>query len=313
MILQHIGNPFANPKISEEKFDKIADTHIQRLTSNNQGGAYTNLINETTPLYTAWKTAISAEAVELAVRQGRTISVNDGVRVIKQYISRKEGVIKDVFAKGSTEYEQFFPLGLTEYSKATLGNLRTLTERWITAANTFAGQLPANLGNDCQLLLDAFNTARTNQLQTAGEVIEKDSDSDIARSALAKQLYKNLCSLIIIHIDDTERVIDFYDLSITKRKEKSTYNVKVAANSVKNIVDEVPENKLFELKNTGTVNVLIYTADADNTPYQGWGINLQPGQSQKFTLAELGGLRQFLNAHNQSGSEAAITLKLEAA
>lgn len=53
----------------------------------------------------------------------------------------------------------------------------------------------------------------------AGEVVE--NDSDIARNALALQVYKNISSLIIIHIADVERIKDFYDLSITKRKISS--------------------------------------------------------------------------------------------
>lgn len=307
MILHHIKNPFANPEISEEKFDKVADTHIQRLTANNQSGTYTNLINETDPLYQAWKTAISAEAVELAIRQGRTISVNDGVRVIKQYISRKEGIVNDVYPKGSSEYEQFFPQGLTEYSKANLGNIRLLTERWIAAANASGSPALVVLGAELQLFLNAFNTARTNQLQTSGEVIEKDSDSDIARAALAKQLYKNLCSLIIIHIDDTERVIDFYDLSITKKSK--SYNYKITANTIKNVAKDFEVTQLFEITNTGTVNLFVYTSDSKTTPYQGWGINIAPGTSQKFTVAELGGLRAYLNVQNQNGTEGKITIK----
>jgi hypothetical protein len=89
MILQHINNPFANPKISEEKLDKIVDTHLQRLTTSTPAALYAQMIVLLGPLYAAWKLAISVEAIEKALREGRTISVNDAVKIIKAYISRK--------------------------------------------------------------------------------------------------------------------------------------------------------------------------------------------------------------------------------
>lgn len=312
MILNHLPNPFANPEISEAKFDKIVDTHIQRLTANNQGGTYTQMITDTPPLFQAWRTAITTEAIEKALREGRTISVNDAVKIIKAYISRKRGVIKDIFEEGTSEYEQLYPNGAAEYADATLGNLRTLTERWIAAANASGSATIAAFGPELQTFLNAFITARTNQLQSAGEVIEKDSDSDIARAALAKQVFKNLLQLLLIHIDDTNRVIDFFDLSITK-KNKKTYTLKVNGNTVKNILKDFAEEQLFEIKNTGTVNLFVYTADTANATYPGWGINLAPGTSQKFTVTELGGMRQFLNVHNQNGAQGSLSVKLVAA
>lgn len=312
MILNHLPNPFANPEISEANFDKIVDTHIQRLTTNNQVGDYTQMINDTIPLFQQWRTSITTEAIEIALRQGRTISVNDSVKIIKNFISRKRGVILDMYPAGSPEYEQFYPLGATEYANATLGNLRNLTERWIAAANSIPNPQLLIMGAELQTFLAAFNTARTNQLQTAGEVIEKDSDSDIARAAIAKQVYKNLLGLLIFHINDTERVIDFFDLSITKKKKK-TYSLKIDGNTVKNILKDFAAEQVFEIKNTGTVNLFVYTADALDTPYQGWGINLAPGTNQKFSVAELGGLRAFLNVHNQNGAQGSISVKLVAA
>ena len=307
MILNHLPNPFANPKISEANFDKIVDTGIQRLTANNQGGTYTQMINDTTPLLQQWRTAISTEAIEKALREGRTISVNDAVKIIKAYISRKRGVIKDIFAEGTPEYEQLYPNGAKEYADATLGNLRTLTERWIASANSIVNpQLPI-MGGELQVFLNAFIAARAAQLQSAGEVIENDSDSDIARAAVAKQVFKNLLELLIIHIDDTERVIDFFDLSITKRTK--SYNYKITANTIKNVAKDFEDTQLFEITNSGTVNLMVYTADTKTTPYQGWGINIAPGTSQKFSVAELGGLRAFLNVHNQNGTEGKITIK----
>lgn len=310
MIEHHKKNPFGNPTISEEKYEKLVESHFQRLNANNDTGTYTDLINEGSPKFTLWKQTISVEAIELALRQGRTISMNDSVKLIKSYISKKRGVIMDKFAEGTTQYEQFYPYGAMEYSEANLGKLRTITERWIAAATTFAADLPANLASDGQLFLDAFITNRASQLLSAGEVVQKDSDSDIARADMNNWMYKCLLTLLLIHIADVERVNDFYDLSITKKKAKTTWNVEVNSNEVKNILKGFAETQVFEIENTGDVPLLVYTADAANTPYQGWGISIDAHAKLKFTVAQLGGFKVFLNTYNQNGTVGKLTVNL---
>ena len=83
MILHHLNNPFANPKISEDNFGKIALTHLERLKTNNQEGQFTTLIEATQPLYDAYKEAVSDEAFEIALREGKTITVDAAIKGLK--------------------------------------------------------------------------------------------------------------------------------------------------------------------------------------------------------------------------------------
>ena len=60
-----------------------------------------------------------------------------------------------------------------------------------------------------------YVTLREAQLESIGEVKERDSEADAERLAIAVQLFKNLLGLIIIFAENTKRVKDFFDLSIT--------------------------------------------------------------------------------------------------
>lgn len=215
MILHHLNNPFDNERISEDDFNKIGLTHLERLDANNQNGDYTSMISSTKPLYETYKQSASAEAFEKALREGKTISVDQAITGMKHFVSRKEGVIKDKFFDKPEKYEIFFPQGLTEYSQATKGNIDMLFKRFVDAIDAHTQELGQPLKQEAETLYNNYVTLREAQLESIGEVKELDSEADAARFALAIQLFKNLLGLIGTFAEDTERVKDFFDLSIT--------------------------------------------------------------------------------------------------
>jgi len=215
MILHHLKNPFANPTISEDDFNKIALTHIERLHTNNQNGDFTTMISAIEPLYATYKEASSAEAFEKALREGKTISVDQTITGMKHFVSRKEGIIKDKFFDEPQKYEIFFPQGLTEYSKATKANIDQLFKRFIDAIDAHIADLGAPLKQEAETLYNNYLTVREAQLESIGEVKELDSEQDAARRPLAIELFKDLLGIIIMFADNTQRVKDFFDLSIT--------------------------------------------------------------------------------------------------
>lgn len=217
MFLHHLNNPFANPQISEDDFLKISLTHLERLDANNQNGDYTTMINATKPLYDAYKKASSAEAFEEALREGKTISVDQAITGMKHFVSRKEGIIKDKYFNKPETYEIFFPKGLTEYSNATKGNIDLLFKRFVDAIDAHTADLGMPLKQEAETLYNNYVTLREAQLESIGEVKELDSEQDAERYALAIQLFRNLLGLISKFAEDTERVKDFFDLSITAR------------------------------------------------------------------------------------------------
>ena len=81
------------------------------------------------------------EDTKFAVQQGLTIAVENAVENFKKAVSQKEGIVRGNFGKNSPAYQDFFPLGLTEYNKANLQNVELLMQRMVTAANAHVSDL----------------------------------------------------------------------------------------------------------------------------------------------------------------------------
>ena len=221
-------------KIGLDKFRKFCEVHIQRLASQNVDGKYDEIIAQTTDGYTTLFGAMTDEDTKFAVQQSYTKSVNSVVEEFKQKISQKEGIVRGNWDKGSPVYEEFFPLGLTEYSQANLGNVETLMKRIVTVSDahiTELGQPFADLFKDIQT---RFNTARTNQLKKIGEVKGTKEASSNARADLENQLMKNLLTLAMEYMDNPDAGAAFFDQSILKssggKEEEGEENSSVQEN-----------------------------------------------------------------------------------
>lgn len=222
MILQHLKNPFLAIRLSDNKFRKIALTNLQRLKANDQDGAYTSLVDVTQTLYDAYEQVETAEAIELTIRQEKTVTANNAITAIKAFVSRKHGVIGDIFYEDPATFEEFFPHGLTVFRRASKKNIAKLYNTFVAAIQSHATKLDADMVQDAKLLSTAYKNSRELQLEKIGNVKELDTVQDKARYVLGVQLYKNLLTLLLMHAENTKRVIDFFDLSISKTKKKKS-------------------------------------------------------------------------------------------
>ena len=232
MILQHLKNPFSNSRVSDEKFDKFCQTHLARLESNNDAGTFTGFINVLRPVYISFANSITDESAEDALKEGKTISVEDAMRLMKSFVQRKQGAVQEKFGKGSAAYEEFFPHGMTEYSIAGMKKLEIIFTRFVNKCRSFKTQLGTQIGDEGQFLLDTFTTSRTLQLREIGEVKQMSNDSVEKRQILADAMFLVFLDLVKLFVAHQERVLDFYDPSIVRRahnKEEPRAPAAVAA------------------------------------------------------------------------------------
>lgn len=209
-------NPFSAMNIGSNKFRKFCEIHIQRIAARNDGGKYSTMLTETTNAYTTLFGAMTDGDTKFAVQQSYTKTTNSAVNEFKQTVSQKEGTVRGNWGKETAVYQEFFPLGITEYSQATLGNVETLMNRIVAAAEahvTELGQAFVDLFKDIR---SRFITARANQLQKIGEVKGSKTVLGDAKENLEKQLMKNLLTLAMEFMDDPETGITFFDQSIVK-------------------------------------------------------------------------------------------------
>jgi len=209
-------NHFNTDRISDENLRKFAEIHLQRMAAKNGGGEFTTMITNTTTAYNNYFGSITDEDTKFAVQQGLTIAVNNSIENFKKAVSQKEGIVRGTFGKESPEYQEFFPLGITEYSKATLQNVEMLMQRFVDAATRFTVELGAALATEFQSYLTAYQTARASQLLKIGEVADSKTDTSFKRNDVENELMKNVHLIGAMYVGDINTCMDFFDQSFVR-------------------------------------------------------------------------------------------------
>jgi hypothetical protein len=174
------------------------------------------MITDTTTAYTNYFGSMTDEDTKFAVQQGLTIAVENAVDNFKKAVSQKEGIVRGNFGKTSTVYQEFFPLGVTEYSKANLANIEMLMTRFVNASNAHVAELGIPFITEFQGYLTAFTSARASQLQKIGEVVDLKTDTSFKRDDVENELMKNVHLIGAMYIGDINTCMDFFDQSFVR-------------------------------------------------------------------------------------------------
>lgn len=229
MIHFFLSNPLLNRKMSNYNFNKISAAHIARIKAFAPDPADTlfgvtvttimsSMIADTEAVYDAWRSTEDVESTERSKKEGRTISVDDSITDLKSFISRKKGVIADKFPKGTPAFEEFFPLGLREYSRMTKKDADTILKRFVNAVDAHKADLDPAILSEANSKYNIYLQLRKDQLQSIGKVKDGMTESERKRIRLAVQIYRNLLTLLLLNAEEPEKARNFFDESILKRK-----------------------------------------------------------------------------------------------
>ena len=214
-------NIFNTKEISDNNTRKYAEDQLQRMIANNPAGIYNQLITDTTAAYNGYFGAITDEDSKTAIKEGSTIAMNNSMKAFQQDASQKEGIIKGTYGKDSATYQEFYPHGITEYTKATLGNVSTLMERMVTASTAHVADLGAPFVTLFTNHKTNFGTLRTAQLALIGTVAGKKDVSVTTRNAIEVQLMKNVFIIAYYNVGNLEAVNTYFDQSIIRHSQSS--------------------------------------------------------------------------------------------
>ncbi len=236
MFVFHFANPFLSLKIGDDKFDKMASVHMKLISVITAGGYLLNPMfieyrTATNSLYAQYSASRGKKALNISQRSGKTISVNQLVKNIKNFISLKEGIIKNKYRVGTPEYEEIYPIGKSEYNKATKKNIIKLFKRFIDSLSVHKADFDAALLAEAQALYDNLMQAMSAQSGKKGEVKDTTSGTKELRRQLAVQLYKNMLVLLLINAENPEKVKDYFDESFIKHAAKVTQTVEQPVNN----------------------------------------------------------------------------------
>ena len=233
MIHYYVSNPITNAQLSNDNFNKFSTTHIERLkvnipeTTNMIYGVpvatiFNSMISDTELKFNAWKASIDTGATEKAEKEGKTIDVNSSFKNFKSFISLKAGVIADKYHKNPAIFEEFYPQGAEEYSKASKAKADKIFKRFITALDKNKADFDAAVLTEANAMYDVYTTLRKVQLQKIGKVKDESSTASVQRDELSLQLYKNLLTLLLINADMPEKTAIYFDESMFKKKTTQT-------------------------------------------------------------------------------------------
>lgn len=209
-------NFFDTDKISDDNLKKFTEDHIQRLIANNGGGTFTSILTATTTKFNAYFGKIAAEDISFAVQQSLTKTVDQIMADFKNSVSQQEGLIRSFYNVNTSTYQEFFPLGVTEYRQAGKSNIETLMARMVSACTVHTADLGAAIVTLFTDYKTNYKAARDAQLLKFGEVDTNKTGTETARNDLEVQLCANLHFIGFTFPADVSRCMDFFDQSIVR-------------------------------------------------------------------------------------------------
>lgn len=257
-------------------------------------------------LYATWLAA-------LGVYKGETLRLKNKMKELsKQKIKEWDAAIQVVFLENTEDYLILLPNGRAPFQNGTY-------EQRVAAVEGLGLRLAAYPALAAlKTAVDVFATDLRNirLLQQQKEQLADTASTNLEqqRMLLAVIFYGVLGFLMFKFRAEITRITDFIDFSLLNAKGSdevpTIFEREIPANSVDNITEGFPATQEFEIEVLEGAGAYFFTADSKTQTYTGSGIFKGTGASQKFNVAELGGLKEFLNVHNQTGAMVKVRITL---
>jgi hypothetical protein len=310
---------FLRRKITDERLQKYTEDHLQRLAANNNSNQFDVMINETEAAHSNYFGALKNEDLALALRQSRTVSVDNVIDRFKARMNRAEGAIRDKWGKDSDVYEEFFPHGLNEFTHINKTTYESLIARFISSLTGHQGDLGAVILADFTTLQSDYITARGQQLLKKGEVDMSRADKTNARMELAFQLQKNILDIAKMYLGDVQKGMSFFDTStLYSRKhgedEEAGEEYTLTILPMKTVEAGIAFNDdtAFLFYNSGDQKLALFTSplpDQINPPAN--VVYIEPDEELVLDALHLGMAgNRFLYIYNPGNEEGEITISL---
>ena len=172
-----LGNFYDKEDISKARFLAHAQDHLERLTNNNTTHQYDSIIAILTPLIAALKLEVGNEDTAINIRKAKTDTVDELTLVFSHTLSEMEGVIAhSCGGKTSESFKEFYPNGLTEYSKPNRDDIERFLGRITKATTKYSSLLDPADATVLLALETNYNAARSSQSKSKSDVANSKSE-----------------------------------------------------------------------------------------------------------------------------------------
>ena len=294
--------------ISDDNLKKFTQVHIFRLTANNTGGKYTSMLAVTQAAYTTYFGAISKEDIEFSDQQSKTQAVDAIIETFKKMVKKQEGLLSVKLDEGSTDYNKFFPYGMSEYTNVTKANIETLMQRFTHFAAEYEAQLGGEFLQIFETLYTTYNAVRGQQLAKISDVVKDRQETSVNRNVLEKQLMTNVLTLAIEYMGHTEMVDVFFDQSILRTNangDEIFWEGNINANATVTIVERsFTAGTQMLLRNTGEAQLSFCLAPAEGIACGNNNIVVDGMSEKQIGIEDMGNIvNMFLNVTNMNVNE----------
>jgi len=216
------GNFFDNRRITTVRLANFGQNALSRLTAQN-----TN--NELSPIIAYFEEAlhkvqqeIDQVDVALGIQKGKTLTVDQFIKLFKKTMKEKQGVIADaVGGFDSAAYLEFYPKGNVEYNKATKTKLTVLVDRIHQVASNHAEQLSPTLLATLQAFKTSWEQYRDGQEQQKGNVSDNRADRNQVRTDLELGLLAAIHQIALKNPGNEEHGKKYFDFNLLFAKHKT--------------------------------------------------------------------------------------------
>ena len=186
---------FSAKEITDERLANFVDDFLLRTATNNTNGMYDDLLTDTKAKFEVYYGNITSEDTNFALQQSYTKMVDREIESFKTLVRRRSGLVVSEWGKDSPEYQEFFPLGITEYNGMNKSNAEKLITRLYNAFNNHAAIFGNNVVAEFSKALTNYNKCRDNQLGKKGEVSGDKQKTADNRKLLEIQMQYNVLTI----------------------------------------------------------------------------------------------------------------------
>lgn len=317
---------FDDRDVTDDRLVKYAEVALHRLQNNNNGELFTPLIEPLQTTLESFKKAIADRNLLRAQREGSTVSVDDTLDEFRKKALQREGLIRDIFGVNSPEYQEFYPLGTSEYTRMTKTNAEQLMRRMVSAYSVHAAKLPEERRLEMEKLYNDYTTARSQQLEKVAGISNKQLEKTQGRAQLETRLQYNLLTIAREFIGKPEMYNTYFEHNLlfayrhkslergggeAEDETPGGYLLSVQPMSTRVAEFSISATDTLNLYNGGDTPVSVYAATTADAPVPAGALYLEPESEETISVADLGPEGStFLLVNNNTSEEGSIEIAL---
>ena len=218
-------NPFSKPTITSTRLGNFVTDTLAEFAQADTDGTYKIPLKALQAAATPFLQELTGIDQNLTKQLGKTMTVAITTKGFKKQMSELEGVIaRAVGGFDSEAFLEFYPHGVTEYTKATKKTIPTLLSRITAAATSYKKQLGADITAQLLSFETTWSPANKEQSQVKNAVKTSRTDTSAARHTVELALLTLIFTVAANNPGDVAACMKYFNFGLLEgvgRRAKS--------------------------------------------------------------------------------------------